>query len=117
MFPLRAVWPLNSAAFFSNWTGFLGLVKFLTPSLFTFGYAVEGMAMTKNVYIKDFIASESGAVTVDWVVLTASIAGLGLAVMFTFRPGATNLACRISGFINGIDVTTVVAEQGNNADC
>jgi len=73
--------------------------------------------MTIRNCLKDFLASESGAVTTDYIVLTASIVGFGLAVMFTFRPGATNLACRISGFINGIDVQTVVAQQGTNADC
>lgn len=31
--------------------------------------------------IKSFAADESGAVTVDWVVLTAALVGLGLAVM------------------------------------
>lgn len=31
--------------------------------------------------IKNFAKSESGAVTVDWVVLTAALVGLGLAVM------------------------------------
>ena len=33
--------------------------------------------------IKNFAKSESGAVTVDWVVLTAAIVGLGLAVSDT----------------------------------
>ena len=31
----------------------------------------------------DFVASEEGAVTVDWVVLTAGIAALGFAVMMS----------------------------------
>lgn len=73
--------------------------------------------MTTHVHMKEFLASESGAVTTDWVVLTASIVGFGMAVMFTFRPGATNLACRISGFINGINVETVAAEPGTTEDC
>ena len=32
---------------------------------------------------KNFRADESGAVTVDWVVLTAAIVGLGLVVMLS----------------------------------
>ena len=41
---------------------------------------------------KKFNAEEDGAVTVDWVVLTAAIVGLGIAVMASVRGGATDLA-------------------------
>ncbi|WP_425516554.1 Flp family type IVb pilin, partial [Pseudohalocynthiibacter aestuariivivens] len=34
-------------------------------------------------FIKNFAKDESGAVTVDWVVLTAAIVGLGIAIMTT----------------------------------
>lgn len=47
-------------------------------------------------HIKTFISSESGAVTVDWVVLTAALVGLGLAVMSVVSGGVENL----SGDIN-----------------
>ena len=43
-------------------------------------------------FIKNFRADEDGAVTVDWVVLTAAIVGLGIAVLTTVRQGATDLA-------------------------
>lgn len=43
-------------------------------------------------FIKNFRADEDGAVTVDWVVLTAAIVGLGIAVLGTVRGGATDLA-------------------------
>ena len=43
-------------------------------------------------FIKNFANDESGAVTVDWVVLTAAIIGLGVAVMTSVGAGATNLA-------------------------
>ncbi len=42
--------------------------------------------------IKNFAKSESGAVTVDWVVLTAAIVGLGLAVMAVVSGGIENLS-------------------------
>jgi Flp pilus assembly pilin Flp len=45
---------------------------------------------------KNFAKSESGAVTVDWVVLTAAIVGLGLAVMAVVSGGVQDL----SGAIN-----------------
>ncbi|MCV6593594.1 MAG: hypothetical protein OIF48_11620 [Silicimonas sp.] len=45
-----------------------------------------------NAFLKD----ESGAVTVDWVVLTAAIVGLGLAVLTSVSGGTTSLAGKIS---------------------
>jgi uncharacterized protein HemX len=33
--------------------------------------------------LKDFVRSEAGSVTVDWVVLVAAVVGLGL-VVYTF---------------------------------
>jgi Flp pilus assembly pilin Flp len=42
--------------------------------------------------IKNFAQSESGAVTVDWVVLTAAIVGLGLAVMAVVSTGIESLS-------------------------
>lgn len=37
----------------------------------------------KNAFVKD----EDGAVTVDWVVLTAAIVGIGLVVLALVRDG------------------------------
>ena len=50
---------------------------------------------------KTFKNDESGAVTVDWVVLTAAIVGLGLVVMTTVGGGIEQLAGGITG-----DLTT-----------
>ena len=44
-----------------------------------------------------FNRDEDGAVTVDWVVLTAAIVGLGIAVLASVRGGTTSLAEKISG--------------------
>ncbi len=49
-----------------------------------------------NIF-KHFAKDEDGAVTVDWVVLTAAIVGLGLVVMTTIRPGVTGAADAIKG--------------------
>jgi Flp pilus assembly pilin Flp len=54
-------------------------------------------------FIKNFARDEDGAVTVDWVVLTAAIVGLGLAVLSTVRSGATDLASDI-----GTNLSTTV---------
>ena len=44
---------------------------------------------------KNFRADESGAVTVDWVVLTAAIVGLGLVVMNTVGGGISGVTTTI----------------------
>lgn len=45
--------------------------------------------------IKNFVRDESGAVTVDWVVLTAAIVGLALAVIASVRTGVESLGDKI----------------------
>jgi Flp pilus assembly pilin Flp len=47
-----------------------------------------------NIF-KTFKNDESGAVTVDWVVLTAAIVGLGLLVISTIQPGISAAATAI----------------------
>ncbi len=57
---------------------------------------------------KAFKKDESGAVTVDWVVLTAAIVGLGMVVMVSVGHGitglgdaiVTDLGSRSSGYEN-----------------
>ena len=51
--------------------------------------------------LKTFRNDDSGAVTVDWVVLTAAIVGLGLVVMTTVSTGMKTAASNISK-----DITT-----------
>ena len=48
--------------------------------------------MTILTNIKTFATAETGAVTVDWVVLTAALVGLGLAVMGVVSNGVENLS-------------------------
>ena len=58
-----------------------------------------------TAYIKNFAKSESGAVTVDWVVLTAAIVGLGLAVMAVVSNGVEDLSTDIEGSLTNQGVT------------
>ncbi len=51
-------------------------------------------------YIKTFAADEDGAVTVDWVVLTAAIVGLGIAVLTSVSNGAETMAANIETELN-----------------
>ena len=54
--------------------------------------------------LKRFAKDEDGAVTVDWVVLTAAIVGLGLIVMTAIRPGVSALATNIGDELSGWEV-------------
>ena len=53
---------------------------------------------------KLFARDEDGAVTVDWVVLTSAIVGLGIAVMLSVGNSTKGLADKISTDIGGRDV-------------
>ena len=55
-----------------------------------------------NAFLKD----ESGAVTVDWVVLTAAIVGLGIAVLTSVGTGTVSLADNVSSGLAGTAVST-----------
>jgi Flp pilus assembly pilin Flp len=54
-------------------------------------------------FIKTFGKDEDGAVTVDWVVLTAAIVGLGIAILATVRTGASDLAGDIGADLTAMD--------------
>lgn len=45
---------------------------------------------------KPFCSDESGAITVDWVVLTAGVVGLALAVIVVISSGAENSSTDIT---------------------
>jgi Flp pilus assembly pilin Flp len=52
--------------------------------------------MTKfNAFLKD----EAGAVTVDWVVLTAAVVGLGMVIFTIIQPKVAGLATEIGAEI------------------
>lgn len=53
-----------------------------------------------------FAREEEGAVTVDWVVLTAAIVGLATAIIVLVQGGTENLAGDISSALAGISVST-----------
>ncbi|MEL6646159.1 MAG: hypothetical protein AAFY35_15305 [Pseudomonadota bacterium] len=55
-------------------------------------------------FIKNFRKDEDGAVTVDWVVLTAAVVGLGVAGVSTVQGGISSLATSIQ---EGVSTKTV----------
>ncbi len=59
---------------------------------------------------KKFKDDEAGAVTVDWVVLTAAVVGLSTALVIELRGGSSDLTDRTETFLN----TQVVGEIGDD---
>jgi Flp pilus assembly pilin Flp len=51
--------------------------------------------------LKKFRDSEAGAVTVDWVVLTAAVVGLAVAAYSSIKTGSDTLTAGTSTFIGG----------------
>ncbi|CUH64214.1 Flp pilus assembly protein, pilin Flp [Thalassovita gelatinovora] len=47
-------------------------------------------------FIKNFRKDEDGAVTVDWVVLTAAVVGLGIAAVTTVSGGIDTAATTLT---------------------
>jgi Flp pilus assembly pilin Flp len=56
-------------------------------------------------HMTNFRNDEDGAVTVDWVVLTAAIVGLGIAILTTVQTGTQTLADNISSELADITVS------------
>lgn len=61
-------------------------------------------------FFKKFSQDEAGAVTVDWVVLTAAIVGLGVAIMTQVGAGAKDMATDVKtsltdGVVSGSTAT------------
>ena len=56
-------------------------------------------------FIKNFRNDEDGAVTVDWVVLTAAIVGLAVVAFGTIKDNTTALTGQIATAIGDVSVT------------
>ncbi|MEM6757939.1 MAG: hypothetical protein AAF601_00525 [Pseudomonadota bacterium] len=54
-------------------------------------------------FIKNFRKDEDGAVTVDWVVLTAAVVGLAVAAYGAIETGATELTADTDTFLQAQD--------------
>lgn len=50
-------------------------------------------------FFKNFRKDENGAVTVDWVVLTAAVVGLAVAAYTSIETGATGLTAQTETFL------------------
>lgn len=54
--------------------------------------------------IKKFHNEEDGAVTVDWVVLTAAVVGLGVVALVAVRSGTISLTDRINTYLQSVSI-------------
>lgn len=66
--------------------------------------------MTLNItkLLKKFRKSEDGAVTVDWVVLTAAVVGLGVAALTLIGPAVKTMSTTISTDITNAKTATAI---------
>ncbi|MEL7081702.1 MAG: hypothetical protein AAGK82_09865 [Pseudomonadota bacterium] len=55
-------------------------------------------------YIAKFSSDEAGAVTVDWVVLSAAVVGLAGTIFSSILSGSTSLAVLIQNFLAAFTV-------------
>ena len=63
--------------------------------------------------IKNFRKDEDGAVTVDFVVVTAAVVGLGIAVLATLADGVVDTAAAVN---TGLETNGTVKTYANQAD-
>ncbi len=57
-------------------------------------------------FIKNFRKDEDGAVTVDWVVLTAAVIGLGTVAYTQISGGAVGLATDVNSALSSATIST-----------
>lgn len=55
--------------------------------------------------LAEFLRDESGAITVDWTVLTASLVGFGLATTAVVSGGVENTTNQIRNFLEGVEIS------------
>lgn len=62
--------------------------------------------------IKSFCADKSGAVTVDWVVLTAAVVGLALAAFASIQQGSQSVGNNVGEFLTDTPIETIMDLDG-----
>lgn len=65
-------------------------------------------------FVKNFALDEDGAVTVDWVVLTAAVVGLGIAAVSTVGGSIDGLATKISTAVGKVEATAPATTTPNS---
>ena len=62
-------------------------------------------------FFKNFRKDESGAVTVDWVVLTAAVVALAAVAFNQVKSGTNTLADNVETTVGGVTVTAPDTSQ------
>lgn len=68
-------------------------------------------ALKKTLLRPAFVTNEGGAVTVDWIVLTAGLVALGLGAAFYITSSVPQLADRTSDFMRDYDLETPITRD------
>lgn len=66
-----------------------------------------------NSFVK-FMSQEDGAITVDWVLLTAGLVGLGALVVFTIAEPVAELDGKIGSALSSVEVADPNLNGGGN---
>ncbi|WP_282027745.1 hypothetical protein [Ruegeria faecimaris] len=66
--------------------------------------------------ISKFLSGEHGAITVDWVVLTAALVGLGLVTVFNLTGGVQHVDTETGNALRGVEVYSANQEQASESD-
>jgi hypothetical protein len=70
----------------------------------TAGTATSEGKYTMNAMLQKFQIEEGGAVTVDWVVLTAAVTALAMLVLLPIAYGTNNASSEVGSFIANQEV-------------
>lgn len=63
--------------------------------------------MDIQIKLRNFVADDSGAVTVDWVVLTAAVVGLAMVVIASVRIGTQDVGDKIQASLTTASIADV----------
>ena len=68
----------------------------------------HGVGKSMNFFrlAKSFQGEETGAVTVDWVVLTAAVVGLGVAALSAVKTGTGSLSSKINNYLASQEISS-----------
>lgn len=72
---------------------------------------MSGTIKMKN-HVKTFKRDEDGAVTVDWVILTAAVVGLAAGAYTLIETNTNTLANNIAATVDAFDTTAEAGDAG-----
>lgn len=70
-------------------------------------YATKHESLTMLHKLKAFISKDDGAVTVDWVVLTAAVCGLALASFAAIQQGSQSVGSNVEGYLTDTTIEEI----------